>query len=116
VDQVRPLSTEKIRLGGIGKVVAACIEKQADVEARAVVLGHVVRGGTPTPTDRKLATLFGVAALELVSAGRFGLMVGLKDSRIVPVPVSKVGGRIRRVTKDHPWVRAALKIGVSLGI
>lgn len=116
VDKIRPLSPEKIRLGGIGKVLADRIEELTNMEARAVVLGHVIRGGTPSPTDRKLATLFGVAAMDLVLAGRSGFMVGLRGTRILPIPISKVGGKTRYVTRDHPWVKAAVKIGVSLGI
>ncbi len=116
VDKIRPLSPEKIRLGGIGKVLADRIEDLSELEARAVVLGHVVRGGTPSPFDRNLATQFGVAAMDEVLAGHFGRMVTLQGGKMSSVPLNKVGGRIRNVTKEHPLMRAAMKIGISFGI
>jgi ATP-dependent phosphofructokinase / diphosphate-dependent phosphofructokinase len=116
VDKVLPLSPESIRLGGIGKVLADRIEEISDLEARSVVLGHVLRGGTPTPFDRLLATQFGVEAMDLVRSHKFGRMVVLKDGKMSSVPLEKVGGRIRHVTKDHPMMKAAQGIGISFGV
>ncbi|MDA4117450.1 MAG: 6-phosphofructokinase, partial [Thaumarchaeota archaeon] len=84
-------------LGGIGQLLAQEIEKRTGLETRDVVLGHVVRGGSPTAYDRVLATRFGVAAADLVKSGKFGMMVALKGNKIVPVPV---GGALAQKTLD----------------
>jgi 6-phosphofructokinase 1 len=77
-----------LRLGGIGSVLAREIEKRTGMEARVSILGHIQRGGTPTPFDRVLATRFGVAAVDLVARGDFGKMVALQGTRIVAVPLA----------------------------
>jgi 6-phosphofructokinase 1 len=115
IDKIREDSPEKIRLGGVGKVLADQLESMMGVECRAVVLGHVVRGGTPTGTDRVLATLYGAAAMDMVLAGKFGRMVALRDGKITSVPLSAVGGKCRKVPLDHPWVKAGKDIGISFG-
>ncbi len=73
------------RLGGIGVALERHIESLTGYEARATILGHVQRGGTPTAYDRVLATRFGVAALDAAAAGSFGAMVALKGPDIVTV-------------------------------
>jgi 6-phosphofructokinase 1 len=115
IDKIRNDSPEKIRLGGVGKVLADRLEALTGVECRAVVLGHVVRGGTPSATDRNLATLYGAAAMDMVLAGKFGRMVALHNNQITSVPLSMVGGKCRKVNPDHPWVKAAKNIGISFG-
>jgi phosphofructokinase-like protein len=77
------------RLGGIGDTLAKAIEERTGYETRAVVLGHVQRGGTPTAFDRVLATRFGIAAIEAVHDGDFGTMVALRGGDIVRVPISE---------------------------
>jgi 6-phosphofructokinase 1 len=76
-----------IRLGGIGDLVAKEIEKRMGIESRAVVLGHVQRGGTPTAFDRVLGTKFGIAAIDLVHDEKFGMMTSLQGTKIRPVPI-----------------------------
>ncbi len=76
-----------IRLGGIGDLVAREIERRMGIESRAVVLGHVQRGGTPTAYDRVLGTKFGIAAIDLVHEGKFGMMTALQGTKIRPVPI-----------------------------
>jgi 6-phosphofructokinase 1 len=76
------------RLGGIGAALGEEIESRTGFETRVTVLGHVQRGGTPTAYDRVLATRFGVAAMEAVLAGRFGVMVALRGTEIVEVPLA----------------------------
>ena len=115
IDKIRKDSPEKIRLGGVGKVLADRLETLTGVECRAVVLGHVVRGGTPTATDRNLATEYGASALDMALEGKFGRMVALQNNLITSVPLSSVGGKCRKVTVEHPWVQAALDIGISFG-
>ena len=79
-----------VRLGGIGEVLCKEIEKLTAIESRAVVLGHIQRGGTPTAFDRVLGTRYGVKAVELASAGQFGQMVALRGTEIVGVPLDDV--------------------------
>ena len=76
------------RLGGIGAALAEEIEEITGFETRVTVLGHVQRGGTPSAYDRVLATRFGVAAMDAVSAGHFGVMVALQATEIVEVPLA----------------------------
>jgi 6-phosphofructokinase 1 len=115
VDRFVENSPEKIRLGGVGKQLADNLEQLTGIETRSVVLGHVVRGGTPTSFDRILAIRFGVKALDLVLRGQFGRMVALQNGEMASVPLAKVGGRIRPVPRNHELVAAAKKIGVSFG-
>jgi 6-phosphofructokinase 1 len=103
------------RLGGIGPRVAAEIERRTGREARAVVLGHLQRGGMPNAWDRQLCTRFGVAAVEAVASGQLGTMVALRGSAIVPVPLSAGVGPIRTVPADGELVRSARAIGISFG-
>ncbi len=77
------------RLGGIGAALAEEIEAVTGYETRVTVLGHVQRGGTPCAYDRVLATRFGVAAMDAVNAGHFGVMVGLHATEIVEVPLAE---------------------------
>jgi ATP-dependent phosphofructokinase / diphosphate-dependent phosphofructokinase len=74
-----------VRLGGIGVELANRIESVTGYETRATILGHVQRGGTPTAYDRVLATRFGVAAMDAVAAGRFGVMVALRGTEMLEV-------------------------------
>lgn len=80
------------RLGGIGAALAQELEAATGYETRTVVLGHIQRGGTPTATDRVLATRYGVAAAEAVIEGAFGTMVALHGTDIVRVPLTEVVG------------------------
>jgi 6-phosphofructokinase 1 len=77
-----------VRLGGIGQMLANEIEKRTGKEARATVLGHIQRGGTPTAFDRVLATRFGVHAIDAVRDGAFGTMVALRGTGIVRVSLA----------------------------
>jgi len=77
-----------VRLGGIGQWLAGQLEQRTGKEARAVVLGHVQRGGTPTAFDRVLATRFGLEAIDAVNEGDFGRMMALRGTDIVRVPLA----------------------------
>jgi 6-phosphofructokinase 1 len=87
-----------VRLGGIGDRIAAEIEERTGAEARAVVLGHVQRGGTPTAFDRWLATRFGLHAVDAVADKDFGTMVALRGAHIVRVPLIEGTGELKLVT------------------
>jgi 6-phosphofructokinase 1 len=87
-----------VRLGGIGDRVAAEIEQRTGAEARAVVLGHVQRGGTPTAFDRWLATRFGLHAVDAVAEKDFGKMVALRGTDIIRVPLIEGTGELKLVS------------------
>ena len=79
-----------VRLGGIGEVLCKEIEKITDIECRAVVLGHIQRGGTPSAYDRVLGTRYGVKAVELAVKGEFGKMVALRGPDVIGVSLDSV--------------------------
>jgi len=76
-----------VRLGGISNVIQDEIGRRTGFETRVTILGHVLRGGTPTAYDRVLATRFGIAAIDAVHDGAFGTMVALQGDRIERVPI-----------------------------
>ncbi|HYH33828.1 MAG TPA: 6-phosphofructokinase [Nocardioides sp.] len=90
-----------VRLGGIGDRLAQEIEGRTGKEARAVVLGHVQRGGTPTAFDRWLATRFGLQAVDAVADGDFGTMMALRGTDIVRVPLIEGTGELKLVTPEE---------------
>src|SRR5581483_1916041 len=89
------------RLGGIGQRLEREIEQRTGYETRATVLGHVQRGGTPTAFDRVLATRFGLAAVDLVHDGAWGMMASLRGTEIVPVPLADAVAQLRTVPPEE---------------
>jgi phosphofructokinase-like protein len=89
-----------VRLGGVGEVLAREIEQRTGYETRVTVLGHVQRGGTPTPRDRVLATRYGLKAAELVFEGRFGQMAALHGDAIVEVSLADATAELKRVPRE----------------
>lgn len=103
------------RLGGVGARVGEELECLTAKETRVVVLGHLQRGGAPTPADRVLATRFGAKAVELVINGQFGMMVANRPPDIVPVPFQDVVGKMKTVPPDSDLIVSARGMGVSFG-
>jgi 6-phosphofructokinase 1 len=101
------------RLGGVSFRVAEEIGTLSKVPVRNTVLGHVQRGGTPSPFDRVLATRYGVAAVDAVAAGRFGRMVALRGGNIVTVPIATAVARVKTVDPRGQAVLHARRIGIS---
>ena len=89
-----------VRLGGIGHILAEKIEAQTGFETRVTVLGHVLRGGSPSAYDRVLGTRFGIAAVNLAQQRRYGMVVSLQGNKIVPVPIQDVVSVPKTVDKD----------------
>ncbi|HSW02277.1 MAG TPA: ATP-dependent 6-phosphofructokinase [Sedimentisphaerales bacterium] len=108
-------SPDPIRLGGIANKLASDIAAQTALDCRAVVLGHIQRGGTPTPNDRALATNFGHTAMELLMKGVKNHLVVLKDGRLSSISLSQVAGKTKTVPNNCPLVRAALSVGTCFG-
>jgi 6-phosphofructokinase 1 len=115
VARVDPTSPDPIRLGGIGQVIAAEIEKRTGVESRTTVLGHVQRGGPPIAADRILATHFGFHAIATLLAGRRGRMVVRQNNVYTDVDLLHSAGKQRLVRADFPLIAAARAIGTCFG-
>jgi 6-phosphofructokinase 1 len=86
-----------VRLGGVGEALAREIEDRTGFETRVTVLGHIQRGGSPTPRDRVLATRFGLKAADLVAERRFGRMAALRGDAIVDVPLADAVATLKTV-------------------
>jgi 6-phosphofructokinase 1 len=103
------------RYGGVGHVLSEQISKATGSESRVTVLGHVQRGGTPSPRDRILASTFGVHAVDLLAAGKSGRMVAWHQRGVVDVALSDVVGKTHSVDVSGTLVRTARALGICLG-
>ena len=105
-EEARGRSTEEMaeRLEGI-----------TGLEARVTILGHVQRGGTPSHTDRVLATKLGTACVDAIAAGRLGTMIAARGEGTSTVPLADVAGKRKTVPPDHPWLASARSLDVNLG-
>lgn len=108
-------SSDPIRLGGIGNVICNEIEKCSEMETRVTVLGHLQRGGSPTPFDRLLGTRYGAHAVHTLMAGSFGEMVCLRGTNIESVPIVTAVKELRRVPPQGEIVTAAKSVGIGFG-
>jgi 6-phosphofructokinase 1 len=108
-------ANREARLGGIGAVVAAQVEKLTGKETRACVLGHLQRGGSPTPFDRTLCSMYGAHAVELIAAGQFGTMATWLGDQIGAVKISDAVGKLKTVTPEGGMLRTARSLGISMG-
>jgi 6-phosphofructokinase 1 len=106
---------QHVLLGGIGEYLAKEIARKTGKETRALVLGHLQRGGTPTTFDRLIALRFGAAAIRIVAEQKFGTMVALASPDIKAVPLENVIGRIKNVPLDSDKIYTAREIGICLG-
>lgn len=91
------------------------LQRLTGIEARVTSLGHVQRGGIPTPTDRLYSTLLGTRAAELLAEGTYNVMVAIRGQRCEAVPLEKVAGKKKLVPIDHTWVQSARLVGSCLG-
>ncbi len=103
------------RLGGLGATCSRQLEVLTGKETRYVVLGHLQRGGTPTSSDRVLATRFGGKAVDCLLLGQFDVMVASRPPEIVTVPLEMVGGKQKRVPPDFDLLHTARALGISFG-
>jgi 6-phosphofructokinase 1 len=108
-------ANREARLGGVGAQVAEELQRRTGKESRAVVLGHLQRGGSPTNMDRALCTAFGAHAVELIASGKLGRMVTFTGAQIASAPLSEATGRLRTVPLDGGFVQTARAMGVCLG-
>jgi 6-phosphofructokinase 1 len=108
-------SPDAVRLGGISHQVAAQIEGLTNIECRVTILGHLLRGGSPTAFDRILATRYGSEAVHMVARQQFGQMVAMRNGQISSTSIKEVAGKLRTVTPDYPLVKTAQSLGICLG-
>ena len=91
------------------------LEELTGLESRVTILGHLQRGGTPTASDRLLATRLGTACADAIAAGEFGVMIAARGESTKAVSLEKVAGKRKTVPPDHPWIDSARKVGTCLG-
>jgi ATP-dependent phosphofructokinase / diphosphate-dependent phosphofructokinase len=113
--QLPPEMKHMARSEAVGNMVGDAIALVARKEVRVSVLGHIQRGGSPSPYDRILATRFGVGAIDLVAQGAFGKMVCLQQESIRAVGIADASGKMKAVDPQGEIVRAARAIGISFG-
>ena len=109
-----PLKTEHTH-EPVSAILAEHLEEVTGLETRVTSLGHLQRGGIPTPTDRLLCTQFGTVAANFAMEGTFGCMVAKRGQDFVAVPLAEVVGNKRTVPLDHPWIQSARAVGTCLG-
>ena len=103
------------RLGGIGQLIGQYLEENTEQETRVTVLGHIQRGGSPTPFDRWLATRYGAAAVRLAAAGGLGQMVSLQNGIVTDISLAEALAVPKRVDLNGDSVRTARDLGIAFG-
>ncbi|MBN1583716.1 MAG: 6-phosphofructokinase [Anaerolineae bacterium] len=114
-DQTSPTPHAEIALESASVRLARQLQELTRLDARVTALGHLQRGGVPSPTDRLLATRLGTTCAELIERGTFGVMVAAKGTKCEPVPLDKVAGKRKVVPPDHPWIQSARLVGTCMG-
>jgi 6-phosphofructokinase 1 len=107
--------TDPARLGGIGLVLGKEIEKLTSIENRTVILGHLQRGGSPSPYDRILGTQLGCKAVDLIERQEFGYMIGVKGDDFIKVPLDEVAKGTKSVPLNHLLIQSARSVGTCFG-
>lgn len=115
IEAKRKIGELEIRHQGNTQRLARQLEELTHLESRVTILGYVQRGGTPCAPDRILATRLGSACADLISEGKFGVMVAARGDDTVPVPLDLVAGKRKSVPQDHSWVETARRVGTCLG-
>lgn len=95
--------------------LASTLSELTGLESRITILGHVQRGGTPTPADRLLATRLGTACADYIAEGIHGVLVAARGETTEAVPLKQVAGKTKSVPLDHTWVKTARDLGIALG-
>lgn len=104
-----------VKLGGVGKYLEEQIEKCTGLETRSASLGHIQRGGSPTPPDRNLGTLFGTHAVELIQQQKWAQMVCVQGNVVKSIPIEEAVHKLKLVMPNSPLVVASEAVGISFG-
>ena len=105
---------EQLRKGHTMRI-SQQLEEMTGQESRVTILGHVQRGGTPSPADRLLASTLGSAAARAIHEGESGVMIASKGDTAVSLPMESAVGRRKTVPLDHEWIKTANRLGLCLG-
>lgn len=116
VKKVDPTSPDPIRLGGVGRVITEQVEAMTGIETRNTVLGYTQRGGTPSSTDRVLATQFGHHAIHVLLSGQPNRLIVMHGREVTHAPLEAAAGKQRTVPLDSPLIATALAVGTSFGV
>ncbi|MDR3737931.1 MAG: ATP-dependent 6-phosphofructokinase [Terracidiphilus sp.] len=111
----RAIAALEVRHQGNTMRLAQQLEHLTHLESRVTILGYVQRGGTPCAADRMLATRLGTACADLISQGKFGVMVAARGEGTEPVPLEQVAGKRKSVPPGHSWIESARRVGTCLG-
>ena len=103
--------TQPMRLGGIGHWLSTQIEEKTNIESRSVMLGHILRSGSPIYQDRIFATMIGCEAVHRLATGERNMMMAWGKGELLSVPIKNVPSGNRLVPKNHPWIDAARSMG-----
>ena len=103
------------RIGGMGHQVAEALQEITGQETRCVVLGHLLRGGSPTTRDRMLSLRFGTAAVRAIDEGQRNVMVALKPPTVSYIPLNQIAGKMKQVPLDSDAIKTARSMGICLG-
>ncbi len=109
-----PQKPRMIRESKVSRIVRD-LQQLTGIDARMTQLGHIQRGGTPTPADRLLCSRLGAMAGELINAREYNVMVAVRGDDCVAVPLEDVAGHVRTVPQDHPWIKTARLLGTCMG-
>ncbi|XP_022778619.1 uncharacterized protein LOC111320198, partial [Stylophora pistillata] len=103
------------RYGGISHYLSESLETMTGAESRFIVLGHVQRGGQPIASDRVMASVFGVHAVDLIDKGQYDRMVTWQSRQVSDVPIENAINEYKAVELDSPLVKTARSLGICLG-
>lgn len=118
VDNGPMMTTNRLgqsRLGGVGQYLSDQICEATGAETRVTVLGHIQRGGTPSPLERLIASAFGVAAVDLIAEGKFDQIVTWQNRQVVSVSIGEAIAQYRAVDPDGVLIKTARAMGICLG-
>lgn len=114
-DAKAAIATMEAEMANSTHSLTRTLEELTRLESRVTILGHVQRGGAPSPMDRLIATRLGTAAANFIREGQYGVMVAIRNDETVGVPIEDVVGRRKNVPLDHAWIQAARDVGTSFG-
>jgi 6-phosphofructokinase 1 len=113
--RAKATATGEYRMGGIAELVAEEVTARTDREVRVCVLGHLQRGGAPTTLDRILGTRFGIHAVEMIAAGKYGHMVSYQNYLVTDVPIADAVNHLRMVSPEGQMVKTARAVDIEFG-
>jgi 6-phosphofructokinase 1 len=111
----QPNADEEENAAGKSVLLSQQLQERTGLETRVTVLGHLQRGGSPTPTDRLLATRLGTACVDALNDGAQNVMIAVRGSECKPVDLNDVAGKLKTVPPDHSWIKSARRVGTCFG-